>query len=242
MSDRQNYIFIEGSSCPVTVKGKLLQVFKRALKGELFVGLWLVLREMLRFNIHTTKYPLEKLPISPRYRAIHELLRLLESGNERCIGCGLCEKICISNCIRMETSYGDDGRKKVHDYTINFGRCIFCGFCAEVCPELAIVHGGRYENASEQRAHFALKDDMLTPLDIVLSGGQREFSGFGAVSMDADSRIKKTPLAYVSPSAPEGKNPEESKERVLPIAENSVASSVNNVKSVPSEDKGGSYV
>jgi len=172
------------------------QVLRRALKGELFVGLWIVFREMVRFNIHTVQYPKEKLPISPRYRAVHELLRLLESGNERCIGCGLCEKICISNCIRMDTHKGEDGRKKISEYTINFGRCIFCGYCAEVCPELAIVHGQRYENSSEQRAHFALKEDMLTPMDMFKASQQKEFPGFGAVSDDADSKIKKTPLAY----------------------------------------------
>ena len=54
----------------------------------------------------------------------------------------------------METRIDENSRKEVLQYTINMGRCIFCGYCAEVCPELAIVHGGRYENASEQRAHF----------------------------------------------------------------------------------------
>jgi len=56
----------------------------------------------------------------------------------------------------METRYDENQRKEVTEYTINFGRCIFCGYCAEVCPELAIVHGGRYETASEQRASFSL--------------------------------------------------------------------------------------
>ncbi len=176
---------------------RFLRFVKRSLNSELFVGLWLVLKEFLSGNIHTAQYPLEKLPISPRYRAVHELLRLLESGNERCIGCGLCEKICISNCIRMDTHYGEDGRKKITSYTINFGRCIFCGFCAEVCPELAIVHGGRYENGGEQRAHFALKEDMLTPMDHFLQGRQKEFAGFGSPSLDADVKIKKTPLLYI---------------------------------------------
>jgi formate hydrogenlyase subunit 6/NADH:ubiquinone oxidoreductase subunit I len=52
--------------------------------------------------------------------------------------------------------------KKLWNIQLNMGRCIFCGYCAEVCPELAIVHGGRYENSSEQRAHFSLKEDILT--------------------------------------------------------------------------------
>ena len=175
---------------------KFLQVCRRTFKGELFVGLWIVLREMIKFNIHTVKYPLEKLPISPRYRAVHRLQRLLESGENRCIGCGLCEKICIANCIRIDSKIDKNSRKEVLDYTINFGRCIYCGYCAEVCPELAIVHGGEYEVASEQRAEFAQKEDLLTPLEIFKAGKQREFTGFGAPSKDADKLIKKTPLAY----------------------------------------------
>lgn len=199
------YVKISQPNPPITSDKKFIRFWNRALKGELFVGLWLVFKEMCKWNIHTVQYPLEKLPLSPRYRAVHELKRLLESGNERCIGCGLCEKICVANCIRMETSYGEDKRKKVLEYTINFGRCIYCGLCAEVCPELAIVHGSRYENASEQRASFSLKNDMLTPLDKVLGGNDCEFEGVGSVSIDADKKIKATPLSYISQTNQETK-------------------------------------
>ena len=199
------YVKILQPNPPITSDKKFIRFWNRALKGELFVGLWLVFKEMCKWNIHTVQYPLEKLPLSPRYRAVHELKRLLESGNERCIGCGLCEKICVANCIRMETGYGEDKRKKVLEYTINFGRCIYCGLCAEVCPELAIVHGSRYENASEQRASFSLKNDMLTPLDKVLGGNDCEFEGVGSVSIDADKKIKATPLSYISQTNQETK-------------------------------------
>lgn len=190
----QNYVLMEIEEYPTHPWDKFKRVVERTLKPELFVGLWVVMREMLRFNIHTVQYPKEKLPIGPRYRAVHKLLRLLESGNERCIGCGLCEKICIADCIRMDTKIDENSRKEVTEYTINFGRCIFCGYCAEVCPELAIVHGGRYENGSEQRAHFVLKDDMLTPIDLLKE--QKEYPGFGDTSPNADELVKKTPLAY----------------------------------------------
>jgi len=190
------YKIVEVESYPTKPYDRFMRVVKRSLRVELLVGLWLVLKEMIRFDIHTVQYPKEKLPIGPRYRAIHELLRLLESGNERCIGCGLCEKICISKCIRMDTFQDENGRKAIGEYTINLGRCIFCGYCADVCPELAIVHGPRYENASEQRAHFVMKDDMLTPIDFLKAGKQKEFEGFGAISPDADKNIKQTPLAY----------------------------------------------
>jgi len=190
------YIYFDGEEKPKNGWESFKRTVSRAVKGELFVGLWIVLREMIKGETHTVQYPMEKLPIGPRYRAIHKLLRLFESGSERCIGCGLCEKICISNCIRMDTKIDKNSRKETSQYTINFGRCIFCGYCAEVCPELAIVHGGEYENASEQRASYALKEDMLTPLDEFKAKKQQEYPGFGALSPNADELVIKTPLAY----------------------------------------------
>ncbi|MBP7225436.1 MAG: NADH-quinone oxidoreductase subunit NuoI [Aliarcobacter sp.] len=194
----EDYVCIQEDNYPKTSWEAFKQVATRSVKGELFTGLritfGIMYRALFKNEMATVQYPKEKLPIGPRYRAVHKLLRLLESGEERCIGCGLCEKICIANCIRMETRIDENSRKEVMEYTINMGRCIFCGYCAEVCPELAIVHGGRYENASEQRAHFSLKEDILTSANGL--GAQLEFDGYGSVSSDADKKIKKTPLSY----------------------------------------------
>jgi len=190
------YFLVDIEDYPTDGLGKFKRVVKRSFKGELFVGLWVVMREMLRFDIHTIQYPEEKMTIGPRYRAVHEMKRLWESDAERCIGCGLCEKICISDCIRMDTKIDENSRKEVSEYTINLGRCIFCGYCAEVCPELAITHGGEYEVASEQRASFIMYEDMLTPIDKMKAGKQLEFEGFGAITPYEDERVAKTPLAY----------------------------------------------
>ena len=191
-----SYFLVDIEDYPTDDWGKFKRIVKRTFRVELFVGLWVVMREMLRFNIHTISYPEEKMPIGPRYRAVHEMKRLWESDMERCIGCGLCEKICISNCIRIDTKIDENSRKEVSEYTINLGRCIFCGYCAEVCPELAITHGGEYENASEQREHFVDYEAMLTPIDKMKAGTQLEFEGFGAITPHEDERVKKTPLAY----------------------------------------------
>lgn len=188
------YVLIDTPTPPSGKFEKFKRFASRAIKFELFAGLWVVLREMIWGKPHTVLYPLEKIELSPRYRSVHRLMRFIESENERCIGCGLCEKICVSNCIAMQTKEGEDGRKKVLEYSINYGRCVYCGLCAEVCPELAIVHGSEYENASEQRAYFGLKEDLLTPISELKS--QVEFSGFGSLGEDADRFVKKTPTAY----------------------------------------------
>ena len=94
----------------------------------------------------------------------------------------------------MDTRIDENSRKEVLEYTNKYGKMYFCGYCAEVCPELAIVHGQRYENASEQRAHFNSKGGYFNPKDSLK--WQIEYDGFGSVSKDADKKIKKTPLSY----------------------------------------------
>lgn len=182
---------------------KLRRFLTRTFNGELFVGLWVVLKNMFkRGGSHTLRYPMEKFVMPPRYRGVHKLMRLLESGSERCIGCGLCEKICVANCIAMETSLGADGRKKVDNYSINLGRCVYCGLCADVCPEIAIVHGCEYELASEQRAYYGFKEDLLIRGEnLCLNGAAQEFAGYGSLDENAGARIKVTPNAYIKSDA-----------------------------------------
>ncbi len=182
---------------------KLRRFLTRTFRGELFVGLWVVLKNMFkRGGSHTLRYPMEKFVMPPRYRGVHKLMRLLESGSERCIGCGLCEKICVANCIAMETSLGSDGRKKVDNYSINLGRCVYCGLCADVCPEIAIVHGCEYELASEQRAYYGFKEDLLIRGEnLCLNGAAQEFAGYGSLDENAGVRIKVTPNAYIKSDA-----------------------------------------
>lgn len=182
---------------------KLRRFLSRTFNGELFVGLWVVLKNMFkRGGSHTLRYPMEKFVMPPRYRGVHKLMRLLESGSERCIGCGLCEKICVANCIAMETSLGADGRKKVDNYSINLGRCVYCGLCADVCPEIAIVHGCEYELASEQRAYYGFKEDLLIRGEnLCLNGAAQEFAGYGSLDENAGARVKMTPNAYIKSDA-----------------------------------------
>ncbi len=182
---------------------KLRRFLTRTFSGELFVGLWVVLKNMFkRGGSHTLRYPMEKFVMPPRYRGVHKLMRLLESGSERCIGCGLCEKICVANCIAMETSLGADGRKKVDNYSINLGRCVYCGLCTDVCPEIAIVHGCEYELASEQRAYYGFKEDLLIRGEnLCLNGAAQEFAGYGSLDENAGARIKMTPNAYIKSDA-----------------------------------------
>lgn len=195
MSEKK-YILIDEKLKPKSTFDKFKHFITATFKPDLLIGLKVTIKQMLFSKSHTLKYPMQKMQLNARYRGIHKLLKFVESENERCIGCGLCEKICVSNCISMKTSLGEDGRKKVASYSINLSRCVYCGFCTDVCPELAIVCGQEYEVASESRIIFGTKDEFLTK-DKFLKD-QSEFEGYGALPKNADSLIKKTPNAFIN--------------------------------------------
>lgn len=202
MSEKK-YILIDKKIKPKSTFDKFKNFVVATFKLDLFIGLKITINQMLFSKSHTLKYPMQKMQLNARYRGIHRLLKFIESESERCIGCGLCEKICVSNCISMKTSLGEDGRKKIASYTINLSRCVYCGFCADVCPELAIVCGTEYEVTSEHRAIFGTKDEFLTK-DKFLKD-QSEFEGYGALGKNSDSLVKKTPNAFISENENETK-------------------------------------
>ena len=65
----------------------------------------------------TLNYPYEKGKLSPRFRGEHALRRY-PSGEERCIGCKLCEAVCPAQAITIETEPRDDGTRRTTRYDI----------------------------------------------------------------------------------------------------------------------------
>ncbi|MBT07557.1 MAG: NADH-quinone oxidoreductase subunit NuoI [Rhodospirillaceae bacterium] len=116
---------------------------------EIVKGLLLTLRYVFRKKV-TLNYPHEKGRLSPRFRGEHALRRY-PNGEERCIGCKLCEAICPAQAITIEVQPRDDGSRKTTRYDIDMVKCIYCGFCQESCPVDAIVQGPNYEFSTETR-------------------------------------------------------------------------------------------
>jgi NADH-quinone oxidoreductase subunit I len=73
-----SYFLVDIQDYPTDNWGRFTRAVKRTFRAELFVGLWVVLREMIKFDIHTIQYPAEKMPIGFRYRAVHEMKRMIE--------------------------------------------------------------------------------------------------------------------------------------------------------------------
>ena len=139
-------------------------MFKNYIKSFFLYELLLGRKETFlnMFKKKTTlNYPHEKAPQSPRFRGLHALRRY-PSGEERCIGCKLCEAVCPALAITIDTEERNDGTRRTTKYDIDLFKCIFCGFCEEACPVDAIVETRIYEYHFEERGENILsKGDLL---------------------------------------------------------------------------------
>ncbi len=133
--------------------------FRGFLLLELLQGLALTGSYLFRRKL-TVRYPEEKAPLSPRFRGLHALRRY-PNGEERCIGCKLCEAVCPAQAITIETAQREDGTRRTTRYDIDMTKCIYCGFCEESCPVDSIVETAIYEYHGETRGDLHYTKEML---------------------------------------------------------------------------------
>jgi NADH-quinone oxidoreductase subunit I len=126
---------------------------------DILTGMSITGRYLFKPKI-TVQYPDEKTPLSNRFRGLHALRRY-ENGEERCIGCKLCEAVCPAYAITIETTERDDGTRRTSRYDIDLTKCIFCGFCEEACPVDAIVETNIFEYFGDKRGDLYFTKEML---------------------------------------------------------------------------------
>lgn len=138
---------------------KISKFIKTFLLLELLGGMRVTLRTMFTRNV-TVHFPEEKTPQSPRFRGLHAQRRY-PNGEERCIGCKLCEAVCPALAINIEVAEREDGTRRTTRYDIDLVKCIFCGFCEEACPVDAIVETRIFEYHGESRGDLYYTKQML---------------------------------------------------------------------------------
>lgn len=143
---------------------KDLNLWEKTYLGEIIKGLALTLKTMFKPK-YTMEYPEVKFAPPASYRGRPVLVQE-NTGQERCVACGLCSRVCPSLAIEVQASETEFEKERYPvKFEINMLRCIFCGFCEEVCPEEAIVMSKDYELAFTNRndAIFG-KDKLLVPV------------------------------------------------------------------------------
>lgn len=113
----------------------------------LIEGLLTVFKHLFRRPV-TLEYPEKKRFQSNAFRGKLEV----NIGNNGCVGCGICKKVCPSGAI--EYTKNDEG--KVTSYTFNLNKCIFCGNCMYYCPHSAIKMTQDFELGTDDKQKLKL--------------------------------------------------------------------------------------
>ena len=108
--------------------------------------LWIVFLHIFHRRV-TIQYPEEKPYLAPRFRG-RIILSRDPDGGERCVACYLCAVACPVDCIALQTTEDEHGRRYPEFFRINFSRCIFCGFAKKPVPTYAIQLTPDFEMAN----------------------------------------------------------------------------------------------
>lgn len=123
-------------------------------------ALWLVFLHTFRKRV-TVQYPDEKPTLAARFRG-RIILSCDPDGGERCVACYLCSAVCPVDCIALQATEDETGRRYPEFFRINFSRCIYCGLCEEACPTYAIQLTPDFEQSEYNRRNMVYeKEDLL---------------------------------------------------------------------------------
>jgi len=122
-------------------------------------AMWIVLRHTFRPKA-TVQFPEEVAKLPPRYRG-RIILSRDPDGEERCVACYLCAVACPVDCIALQATEDETGRRYPKWFRINFSRCIFCGFCEDACPTYAIQLTPDYDMAEYHRPNLVYEKENL---------------------------------------------------------------------------------
>ena len=129
----------------------------------IFKGMMLTLRHWTVEKPVTVQYPFEKCVLADRFRGKLALVKDPETGKLKCTACGICEKNCPDELIKV-TPEGKGKERFPKDYEVNIENCMFCGICVESCPFDALTMTGEYELAVYDRKDLALGiEDLMEP-------------------------------------------------------------------------------
>ncbi|MHB8619785.1 MAG: NuoI/complex I 23 kDa subunit family protein [Chloroflexota bacterium] len=133
----------------------------------------------------TIQYPEERREAQPRERGFPVLRSFPDTGECRCVACGLCEVVCPGHCLEVHADQeGGDRRVRVlKAYILDASHCLLCGYCAAACPVEAVVMSDIQDVAGYSRR------DMIFTLPELMEMGQRFEPTYQATKGAAEFRL-----------------------------------------------------
>ncbi|HVP59104.1 MAG TPA: NADH-quinone oxidoreductase subunit I [Myxococcaceae bacterium] len=150
----------------------------------------------------TVEFPDVIRPRAERYRASFALLHE-EDGDEACIGCLQCERICPSEVISIKAGGKREspitGKKRGYadDFVLDLNACIYCELCVQVCPTDAIVMTREPELPA-----FGREDLVLTMAKLYANEKAKHRAWGDATRLNAMQTPPKPPKAAAPAGAP----------------------------------------
>ncbi|MCL2039551.1 MAG: NADH-quinone oxidoreductase subunit I [Bacteroidetes bacterium] len=122
----------------------------------------------------TRKYPESYTPVLPETER-----NKIEVDIEKCTGCQLCAKNCLTKSINIETmktvptdtnvpldAKGKPKKMLVTKFNIDFGTCCFCALCEESCNFKAIYRTPKFDYSDYYRKNLVYNFSQFTPEQI----------------------------------------------------------------------------
>lgn len=124
-------------------------------------------------GLFTVQYPEEVLVPPEEFRVIPFLVYEPEedgSRKYRCTSCGICAKVCPTQCIFITRKKDEVTGKPIpspEEFFIDIDKCMNCGSCAEFCPFDAIKMDHDFELSFYERGetHIFDKQKLGKPLE-----------------------------------------------------------------------------
>lgn len=125
----------------------------------------------------TVPFPKVNVDAKPNYRG-----RIAYDAT-KCIGCGLCMKVCSPSAIEKAVEEVENGQNIT--LTFNLTSCTFCGTCADFCAKKAITLTDDYHMVATD-----VKDLMVTGTFFKENKPKPQFTPEQLAKMKADAAAK----------------------------------------------------
>lgn len=130
-------------------------------------------------------YPAVPSEAAPNYRG-----RIVYHA-DRCIGCGMCERVCSGNAITRTVEKTEEGDKIT--LTFNLGSCTFCATCADFCSRKAIELSGDYHMVATK------EEDLLVSGSFIKKPPVKKAAPAPAAKPATPAAPSETPAVEVKP-------------------------------------------